>query len=74
MNTRYLQRIAPKYRRDDLFNAEDLVQDYIRGCCPDIPVDLAYDYLRRTRELVEQHRITCEGVRAPDSLILVSDR
>lgn len=61
VNDRYLESVHSRYRGEDLFDAEDLVQDFIKGCCPGISLELAYEYLGKYRELVEQHEITWES-------------
>lgn len=60
VNDRYLDAIMPKYQEQDLFEPEELVEDFIVGCCPDITVELAYEYLRKVQSLAEKHHITYE--------------
>jgi hypothetical protein len=60
VNNHYLETIISKYQDEDVFDPEEMVQDFILGCCPDITVEFAYDYLRKTRELVEEYKIVYE--------------
>ena len=54
VNDRYLETLHEKYRDEDEFEVEELVKDFILGCCPDITVELAYDYLRKTERLAAE--------------------
>jgi anaerobic magnesium-protoporphyrin IX monomethyl ester cyclase len=49
-----LARLNEKYRGKDDLDPQELTRDFIVGCCPDITVEMAHDYLRRIRELVDE--------------------
>jgi hypothetical protein len=56
VNDRHLEILHRKYAEEDELIPEDMLQDFIVGCCPDITVELAYDYLRKVRQLaVDEH-------------------
>jgi hypothetical protein len=55
-----LQALHEKYRDSDDLDAKELTTDFILGCCPDITVELAEDYLRRVQDLMVEHGIACD--------------
>jgi hypothetical protein len=65
VNDRYLEKLHEKYRDEDELEPEELIRDFILGCCPDITVELAYDYLRRIRQLAVEEDIPydCSSIR-----------
>ena len=54
VNDRYLETLHAKYQDKDELDPEVLISDFILGCCPDITVEIAYDYLCKVRALVEE--------------------
>jgi hypothetical protein len=52
VNDRRLEVLHEKYRGQDELDPQELTRDFILGCCPDITVEMAYDYLHRIRKLV----------------------
>ena len=59
-----LEMLHVKYRDKDDLEPEELISDFIRGCCPDITVEMAYEYLRRIRQLATEEGIAydCSSV------------
>lgn len=51
VNDRVLAELHEKYRGKDDLDVQELTRDFILGCCPDITVEMAHDYLRRIRQL-----------------------
>ena len=64
VNDAYLEQMHSKYQDMDILDPEDLIRDFILGCCPDISLDLAYEYLRRVRQLALEQGIAydCSSV------------
>ena len=65
VNDAHLALLHEKYRGQDELEPEELIRDFILGCCPDITVELAYDYLRRIRRLAAEQDIPydCSSLR-----------
>jgi hypothetical protein len=53
----YLEMLHRKYADEDELVPEELLQDFVRGCCPDITVEMAYEYLRKIRQFVVDEHI-----------------
>ena len=64
VNDSFLKTLHVKYHDKDDLEPEELISDFIRGCCPDITVEMAYEYLRRIRQLATEEGITydCSSV------------
>ena len=60
VNNQYLMKMYDKYKEEDLFDPEELVNDFILSCCPDITIELAREYLNRIRDLVDKYHIPYE--------------
>jgi hypothetical protein len=57
VDDRHLEVLHEKYRDVDELDPQELTRDFILGCCPDITVELAYDYLHKVRQLVVEEGI-----------------
>ena len=57
VNDRYLDVLHAKYRGQDELDPQELTRDFILGCCPDITVEMAHEYLHRVRQLVVEEGI-----------------
>jgi len=57
----YLESIKDNYIGTDLFGMNDLIGDFIRGCCPDISPELLDQYIAKTTALAEKHGIVVGG-------------
>ncbi|MEO8304445.1 MAG: hypothetical protein ABI724_10020 [Betaproteobacteria bacterium] len=57
VDDRYLETLHRKYADEDELVPQDMLSDFILGCCPDITVEMAYDYLRKIRALVVEEHI-----------------
>jgi anaerobic magnesium-protoporphyrin IX monomethyl ester cyclase len=66
VDDRQLELLHAKYRGEDQLDPQELANDFIRGCCPDISVEMARDYLHRTRQLVLEEGIAydCSNIGA----------
>jgi radical SAM superfamily enzyme YgiQ (UPF0313 family) len=53
INEAYLTRIADRYRTADVFERDELVEDFILGCCPGVTPRMVDDYLSESRSIVE---------------------
>ena len=64
VDDRRLEALHAKYQDQDDLDPQELISDFILGCCPDITVEMAYDYLRRIRQLVVDQGIAfdCSSV------------
>jgi hypothetical protein len=57
----YLMTVRHKYMSGDIFEHDDMIQDFLRGCCPDISNGVLNDYMGRIARLAEQHDIVVGG-------------
>jgi len=57
----YLESIAPKYLIADCLEMDELISDFVRGCCPDISLKLVHEYVAKTAELAKGHGIVVGG-------------
>jgi hypothetical protein len=57
----YLESVRHKYRDQDLFDMDELKDDFIRGCCPKITIKYVDDYLERIKILTEKFSIVPGG-------------
>jgi hypothetical protein len=57
VNDRQLELLHSKYQGQDQLDAQELANDFILGCCPDITVELAHEYLRRIRQVATEEGI-----------------
>ena len=57
VNDRYLELLYSKYQGTDELDPQELANDFILGCCPDITVEMANEYLCKTRQLVVEEGI-----------------
>jgi len=67
VNDRYLDVLHAKYRGQDELDPQELTRDFILGCCPDITVEMAHEYLHRVRQLVVEEGIAydCSNIGEP---------
>jgi len=61
VNDEYLEVLHDKYRDRDDVDAHELVNDFVLGCCPDITVEMAHDYLRKVRALALEQGIAYDS-------------
>lgn len=52
VNDRQLEIFHSKYCGKDDLDPQELASDFILGCCPDITVAMAHEYLHKVRQLV----------------------
>ena len=57
VNDRHLEILHAKYRGRDDLDPQELISDFILGCCPDITVEMAYEYLRKIQRVAEEEGI-----------------
>jgi hypothetical protein len=57
----YLKSTQHKYLDQDLFDMNDLVDDFIQGCCPKITTRHVDDHLKRIKKLAKKHSIVVGG-------------
>ncbi|MGA2289535.1 B12-binding domain-containing radical SAM protein [Bradyrhizobium sp.] len=53
----HLLSVRDKYAEEDMIDTDELLCDFMRGCCPAISMDQAIDYRRRVMELVNDHGV-----------------
>lgn len=61
VNLPYLQSRRDFYRVHDEFDMDELVEDFVRGCCPDIDMADVERYLERITALANDHDIVVGG-------------
>jgi hypothetical protein len=54
----YLLSVQGKYTEEDMIDTDELLRDFMRGCCPAVTMDQALDYRRRVTELISGHGVT----------------
>jgi hypothetical protein len=57
VNDRHLDVLYSKYQGKDELDPQELTSDFILGCCPDITVEMAHEYLRKIRQLAVEEGI-----------------
>jgi anaerobic magnesium-protoporphyrin IX monomethyl ester cyclase len=57
VDDRQLEMLHSKYQGEDELDPQELTSDFILGCCPDITVEMAHEYLRRIRQLAVEEGI-----------------
>ena len=57
VNDRQLEILHAKYQGRDDLDTQELISDFILGCCPDITVEIAYAYLRKIQQVAEEEGI-----------------
>lgn len=62
VNIPYLESVRYKYVDQDLIDMDELVDDFIHGCCPKITTKDVDDHLGRIRTLAEKYSIVAGGV------------
>lgn len=60
VNDALLETMNEKYGASDLINHGELIEDFVEACCPDITMDLALSYLKKTERLLDRYDIACE--------------
>lgn len=61
VNRPYLEIIKEKYRTNDCFDMNDMIHDFIEGCCPDIDQGVVDDHISRITDLANRYRIVVGG-------------
>ena len=61
VNDACLEALSSKYRGKDDLDPQELAHDFVRGCCPDITVDLAHEYLGKIRQFAVEQRIVYDS-------------
>jgi anaerobic magnesium-protoporphyrin IX monomethyl ester cyclase len=53
----YLLSARGKYADEDMIDTDELLHDFVRGCCPAITMEQALDYRRRVMDLISDHGV-----------------
>lgn len=61
INREYLDSIREKYLTGDCWEMDELVDDFVRGCCPAVTPELVKEYLNQITALAEKHSIVIGG-------------
>lgn len=61
VNRDYLLSVQDRYRNSDIFDNEDMIQDFLHGCCPDINAMIVDEYMSKISELARQRGIVVGG-------------
>jgi hypothetical protein len=61
VNVSYLESIRQKYLYQDILDMDELVDDFILGCCPKITSKHVDDHLERIRTLAQKYSIVIGG-------------
>jgi hypothetical protein len=66
VDDRHLDVLHSKYDGRDDLDPDELATDFILGCCPDITVEMAHEYLHKVRQLAAEAGIAydCISMRA----------
>ncbi len=57
----YLESVRNRYLNQDAIDTDELVEDFIRGCCPKITIKHVDDHMERMRRLAEKFSIVVGG-------------
>ncbi|MFG3656661.1 cobalamin-dependent protein [Streptomyces sp. NPDC047706] len=57
----FLESRKDFYRSSDDFDMDEMIADFVRGCCPDITMDLVHEYLAAMEDLANRHGIVIGG-------------
>jgi anaerobic magnesium-protoporphyrin IX monomethyl ester cyclase len=61
INKNYLLSIRDKYLYGDTFEMDELINDFIIGCCPDVSLDLIEMYMEKITVLAKKNNIVVGG-------------
>ena len=61
VNRSYLESIKGKYRSNDCFDMNEMMHDFVEGCCPDINQQIVAEHLARITDLANRHHIVVGG-------------
>lgn len=61
INRPYLETIKDKYLKDDCFDMNEMINDFIVGCCPDIDQKFVDEYMSKITDLAVRHQIVVGG-------------
>lgn len=61
INYEYLMDHKTRFDEGDLFEMDDLVEHFVRGCCPDISTDDVTNYTNRIGDVARMHGIVIGG-------------
>lgn len=61
VNRAFLESIKGKYRGNDCFDMNEMIHDFIEGCCPDIDQQTVDEHLAKITELANRHHIIVGG-------------
>jgi radical SAM superfamily enzyme YgiQ (UPF0313 family) len=61
VNRSFLDSIKEKYRSNDIFDMNDMISDFIEGCCPDITPSFLEDHLSKITDLANRYNIVVGG-------------
>jgi anaerobic magnesium-protoporphyrin IX monomethyl ester cyclase len=57
VNMKYLNSIKDKYISNTIFDKDEIISDFIIGCCPEISQELLRDHIDKISELANKHKI-----------------
>ncbi|MBN8640678.1 MAG: cobalamin-dependent protein [Flavobacteriales bacterium] len=61
INKQYLLSIQDKYSTSDTFEMDELINDFILGCCPDVTPNIIDDYMKKITKLAKKYNIVVGG-------------
>ncbi|MHB8087776.1 MAG: radical SAM protein [Anaerolineaceae bacterium] len=61
VNKSYLNKMRKKYVGQDIMDINELIQDFVIGCCPDISMNIVNEYIQRITDLAVSHGIVVGG-------------
>ncbi|HEV7369689.1 hypothetical protein [Arenibaculum sp.] len=61
VNYEYLNFTKEKYENCDLFDNNELIDDFMKGCCPDINQEILERYMEKISDLARRHGIVVGG-------------
>ncbi len=61
INIEYLYLLKDKYEEKDLLDMDELIDDFILGCCPDINKEIVNNHMNKISDLAKKHKIVIGG-------------
>ena len=61
VNKSYLTEMRDKYIGQDMMDIGELIQDFVRGCCPKISMELVNEHIQRITDIATSHGIVVGG-------------
>jgi hypothetical protein len=57
INERYLKHTRKKYENQLYYSEKEVIEDFIRACCPGVDIPYAHNYLKRIRDVMDKNKV-----------------